>query len=230
MRVYDPDQPIVFIHVPKTAGLSVREVFDGWFGDGLIRHYFNEVQGGRPERESRFDLHSREHPVCVYGHFNRLRGFGVTDNYPDASQFVTILRDPFEMACSNYRFLRKVSAKWKDQSRVPKGGLAEYLMETAPNMLNHFPDVVTELNFREMIETRFVAIGLTERLNDSLSHIASILGFPYEPTRLGRLNTTEPEQGTSDLDALRAQYRARHPLEFELYDYVRQRAETLLPS
>ena len=67
MRRFDPDKPLIFIHVPKTAGISVREVFSGWFGAGLVRHYFDEVAGQPPQRDARFDRHSRTEPVCVYG-------------------------------------------------------------------------------------------------------------------------------------------------------------------
>ena len=225
MRPFDPDAPLVFIHVPKTAGASTREVFADWFGPGLIRHYFDEVAGRPPQRDERFAHHGRSAPVCVYGHFNRNRGFGVTDTYPDATQFVTLLRDPFEMACSGYFFTRKVGAIWKDRSRVPTGDLASHLDATAPNMLNHFPCVVTAENYREVIATHFVAIGVTERLGESLQRIATAIGRRFDPTRLPRLNATErpmerPVDGP-DLGGLRARYRARHPLEFAVYDHVR---------
>lgn len=232
MRRFEPDQPLVFIHVPKTAGISVRDVFSGWFGARLILHYYNEAAGRPPQRDPRFDRHSRAAPVCVYGHFNRNRAFGVTDTYPEATQFVTLLRDPFEMACSSYFFVRKVSAGWKDRSRVPQGDLATHLEEEPPNMLNHFPCVVTEANYREVIETQFVEIGVTERLAESLARIAAALGHDFDPARLGRLNVTDRDTAGLDLGALRARYRNRHPLEFAVYDHVRwlfDRRPALLP-
>ena len=232
MRPFDPDRPLVFIHVPKTAGNSVRAVFADWFGPGLIPHYYDEVAGRPPQRDPRFDSHSRAAPVCVHGHFNRNRAFGVADTYPEATQFVTLLRDPFEMACSSYFFTRKASAGWKDRSRVPQGDLPTHLEEAAPNMLNHFPCVVTEANYREVIETHFVGIGVTERLAESLARIAAALGRSFDPARLGRLNVTERDTAGLDLGALRMRYRDRHPLEFAVYDHVRwlfDRRPALLP-
>ena len=221
MRPFDPDKPLIFIHVPKTAGISVRDIFSGWFGSRLVHHYFDEAAGRPPQRDDRFDHHDRGAPVCVYGHFNRSRAFGVDDTYPDAAQFVTLLRDPFEMACSHYFYVRKVGANWKDRGRVPQSDLETHLDTMAPNMLNHFPRVVTKANYRELIETHFVEIGVTERLAESLARIAVALGQDFAPADLGRRNTTERDMAGLDIGALRARYRDRYPLEFAVYDHVR---------
>ena len=31
MRPYDPTEPLIFVHVPKCAGTTVRAVFRDWF-------------------------------------------------------------------------------------------------------------------------------------------------------------------------------------------------------
>ena len=64
MRDYDPTQPLIFVHVPKTAGISVRTIFKDWFADRLCLNYYNEVAGT---------------PPVIYGHFSRNRAFGVKD-------------------------------------------------------------------------------------------------------------------------------------------------------
>src|SRR5262249_32932794 len=153
---------------PKAAGLSVKAVFQKWYGDALLDHYFNEREASMPPRRDLASLHSAARPIAVYGHFNRRRGFGIEEYYPEVKQFVTILRDPFEAAISSYYFIRKDGAAWQDQSRVPKGDLRKFLMETPPNMLNHFPREVTKENFQEQIETYFVEIGVMEHLGESV--------------------------------------------------------------
>jgi len=231
MKSYDPHSPLIFIHVPKTAGSSVREVFKGWFGSGLIPHYFNEATASPPGRDPRFDCHSFNAPVCVYGHFNRNRGFGVTDDYPDAMQFVTILRDPFEMAVSHYFYTLRASENWKDRSRVPKDNLANHLRNASPNMLNHFPCAVTYENVWEVIESYFVEVGVTERLAESLQLIASALGkTSSSPSQIPRVNATERDTGNIDLAELRIEYRERFPLEFAVYDHVRWLIERRINS
>lgn len=220
---YDPDQPLIFIHVPKTAGRSVRDVFQGWFGAGLIRHYFDEPTGRMPEIHDIDARHSRAAPVCVYGHFNRDRGFGVEHSYPRARQFVTILRDPFDMVTSHYYFLRRTAGNWQDRSRMPGGSLAAYLETTRPNMLNHFPRPVTAENYRDIVEEFFVDIGCTEALVPSLTRIAHRLGQRFDPASLPHRNRSDRDDQDAAVQSLRALFRDRNPVECAVYDYARAR-------
>lgn len=182
MKAYDPSCPLVFIHVPKTAGSSVRRIFTQWFGERFVPHYFDEANGTPPQRSPLFDQHSPELPVCVYGHFNRKRGFGVQDNYPDARQFMTVLRDPFEMAISGYYFMRNTGAGWKDKSNLPDGELAA-----------------------------------------SLERFSVTLGCPFEAASLERRNAAKRDEQNEAVQGLRMQFRERHSLEFDVYDYARAR-------
>lgn len=223
MQKYDPTRPLIFIHVPKTAGRSVKTVFRQWFGKGMHEHYFNEELGQMPPRRDSSKLAGQ----VIFGHFNRLRGFGIEHYYPAVTQFVTILRDPFEMAVSTYFYLRKVAAGWKDPGRRPTATLESFVMSTPPNMLNHFPRPVTHENYRDQIDRWFIEVGITEWLPESLQRISEKLGVPPAGTI--------PRENVSLRDAecpsgLRAQYEARHPLEFEVYEYAKRRFRENRPS
>lgn len=150
-----------------------------------------------------------------------MRAFGVKDTYPDAIQFVTILRDPFEQACSAYFYMLNASARWKDRSRVPQGDLQAWLENSPPNMLNHFPEVVTKQNYRAIVERYFVEIGITEKLPETMSRIAGALARDFVPEQLGFLNETHRDVDGYNLGELRERFRDRYPLEFEVYDHAR---------
>jgi hypothetical protein len=218
MRKYDRALPLIFIHIPKTAGTSVRTIFSKWYSNALYEHYFNECTGSPPQKLDLAWLHSISRPVAVYGHFNRLRGAGVEDYYPEAKQFITILRDPFEMEISNYYFIRKVSTNWKDQSRVPKTDLRQHLMNSSPNMLNQFPRLVTRDNYQEQIEEFFIEVGIMERLSDSVQLIAEKLNMPFQRDWLPHIFATDRDQD-HPYD-LREEYIEKHPLEFDVYNYA----------
>jgi hypothetical protein len=214
---------LIFIHVPKAAGTSVKQVFERWFGTGLIEHYFDEQRHLRPAVLDLDRLHAKDAPVAVYGHFNRQRGFGVEHDYPGVGQFVTLLRDPYDAAISAYHYLRRSGHDWHDQSRVPKDSLYRFLLDTPPNILNHFPRIVTRDNFRELIEALFIEIGVMTHLSESVRRIAARLGMPFDDAMLPHANAT-PHAQAPDFD-LRGIYREMHPLEHEVYHYAASRFE-----
>ena len=221
MRDFDRNQPLIAIHIPKSAGTSTKAVFKSWFGRGFREHYFDEEKGRMPTRYALEEIHSPERPVVVYGHFNRLREFGVEDYYPQAEQFVTILRDPFELAVSRYFFTRRVAGNWKDQSRVPDKELSEHVLNVTPNLLNHFPRIVTRANYKELIEKYFIEIGIVEKLEESLHRIAKKLGMHFEPEMLGHLNATERTESIPT--EIRDRFVEKNELEYCVYDYIVER-------
>lgn len=221
MRPYDPEQPLIFIHVPKCGGRSVRELVRGWFGDHLVQHYASNRSKTLPVPQDLEQVHSPARPVCVYGHFNRARGFGVEDSYPQARQFVTILRDPFEQIISLYYWMRRPDVPWREQ--VPDWTLGTHIDRTQSEMLLHFPRVMTRDNFRDLIEEYFIEIGLLEELPRSLLRIADRLGQSVDPTTLQRLNATPRDAQYEDVEELRADFMARNQLEYDVYNHVRAR-------
>lgn len=218
MRNYDANLPLIVIHLPKTAGASIREVYKEWYSDGLLFHYFNEHTGEMPKRFDLDRMHSRERPIVVYGHFNRTRGFGVEHYYPNSEQFITILRDPFERAISGYFFVRKNSHNWKDQSRVPKDALRKHLINFKGSILNHFPCDIDIENYKEVIETQFIEIGTAEHLDESMLRISSKINKPYTRGSIKYLNATERDEEIPY--DLREEFEAQRPLEYAIYYYV----------
>ncbi len=221
MRKYDQNKPLIFIHIPKTAGTTAGVIFQKWFKKGYIQHYFNEQTGEMPIKYDLFGMCNFENPVVLYGHFNRLRDFGVEDYYPEVKQFITILRDPFEMAISSYFYMKKNSLNWKDQTRIPKNTLREYLLTTKLKMLNHFPREITAHNYKEIIAEYFIHIGITEYLDESMKSIASKLNCFYDSSMLDHCNQTERNQeachGLRDVYDI---FYENNQLELDVYNYV----------
>lgn len=220
MRTYDPRLPLFFLHLPKSGGISVREVFAGWFGEGLLLHYLDEATGALPVKHDLAALHTPLRPVTLYGHFNKARGLGIPQYYPEARQFVTILRDPLERALSMYFFLRKHGPAWKDTSRIPKDDMLTYLRSSPGRMVNHFPCDITLDNYREVIDTLFIEVGITEQLEASMARIARRLGRIYRPGSIRHLNVTERDRYAIP-EEVRQEFVASNPLEYAIYNHVR---------
>jgi len=210
MREYNPKEPLIAIHIPKTGGTSVRELFSEWFGSGLVAHY--KSKDGLPSRHDVKSMQSDSLPIVIYGHFNHLRNFGIAQYYPDVNQFVTIMRDPFERAVSRY-FYQKYHAKC-DRN------LEEVLMDCNPELsaLCHFPQIVTPENFKDVIESSFIEIGIMERMEESLRRISQKLGKNYTPLSINLLN--QSKRSSQIPYELRNEWERRNHLECLVYNYI----------
>ena len=218
MRTYDHSLPLIVIHVPKTGGTSVKTFFTEWFGEDLHCHYFDHQRGLMPRK---VDLHAMNQiagPPVVYGHFNRDRGFGVEDYYPDAKQFIAFLRDPFEQIVSGYFHVRRAGRAPACQSQFLQGGLRDFVMGTNASALSFFPRQVSMENYKDIIEEFFIEIGVTEYFEESMMRIARKIGQPYRPENVKRLNVSPRDQRVPD--ELREEFMEKRPLDYAVYHYV----------
>lgn len=219
MRAYDPELPLIGIHIPKAAGTSARFFFESWFSDGFLSHYPNEaLEPGEPHDLEA--LHSREKLVVLYGHFSIDRGYGIERNYPNAKQFTTILRDPLELSISLYHHVRKVFKQGRRKSLGRfSGSLEDFLTNNRCHMLNHFPRPVSEFNYRDLLEEYFIEIGIAEDLETSMMNIAASLDKRYDPALLGHHNATE--RSSPPAQNVREIFIENHGLEYEIYNYAK---------
>lgn len=206
------------IHIPKTAGISVKEIYKEWFGDNLLFHYLDGANNKLPKKHDIFEIHSIDNPVFVYGHFNRERNFGIEQYYPEVDQFITILREPFEIAVSGFFYVKKVNPNWREQLNLPSGGLTEFIEQLNLGLFNYFPCDVTSENYQKVIEENFVEVGVTEFLDESMIRISAKLGEEYIPGSLERLNTANRDQDVT-LE-VKKRFIERHKLEYDVYQYV----------
>lgn len=222
MQTYDPAKPLIFLHIPKTAGTTVRKAFFDWFGNGLLYHYYNEQEGCPPPRldlaKTAEDLGGE--PLCIFGHFNAARGLGVRSYYPEVHQFITFVRDPFETAVSTYFYVKSDPYRWAEpKTWILDVTLREFL-SSAPGgdgVSPFFPVTLTQDNYRDVLSAFFVHVGVTEHMRRSLDTIASKLGFP-SPAAEQFLNRSARDEAVPY--DLRDEFLSRRPLESAIYRYA----------
>ena len=219
MKAYDRKRPLIFIHVPKCGGTSFRSTMEGWFKGKFYRHYFNNKQGTLPKKQRlrKYLSGGFREGLCIYGHFNRHRGFGIDDYYPEVDQFITILRDPFEIAISAYFYMKKHEKDVWDKTRIPNDSLEEYLMKMTPNILNHFPFDLNMENYRDVLERYFIHVGITEDMQTTIRVIGKKLGMPPPSQQKVRNRTERPVDVPYHL---KKAFMERHPLEYALYRFA----------
>ena len=220
MIAYDAAKPLISLHAPKCAGQSFRPVLEQWYGNRFFIHYFQQNNAPPPR-------HPLKPGICIHGHFTRRLGFGVMDYYPEVDQFITVLRDPLEAALSNYFFWKtKARARQLKNGMITLGGEHDYgniddffRKRPGSNMLDFMPREMSRENYKEIIETQFVWIGLVENLQAHVDGLAEALGF--SAVMVERLNTANRDEELSS--GGRRDFIENNPREFEIYRYVRER-------
>lgn len=229
MKRYDPKKPLISIHIPKCGGTSFSEVLKRWFGRGYLEHYHDERRNKHPQRYNLFQDPYRKHfipNICIHGHFNNERGNGAERYYPAVDQYITIIRDPFELHLSAY-FFRKRREK-ENKGSVYWGGephpiiannwsLGDYLRECKKScLLSFFPPEISTENYRKILEERYIYIGLTKDLQGTVAGLANILGFPSLP--VSEKNISEREEPIPP--GAMEEFIENNRLEMSIYEYV----------
>ena len=229
---YDRNKPLAFIHIPKTAGSSLKEVLTQWFSDGLRSVYFNEKENRPPEKIELKDTAGRFLPdLCVIGHFNRSRNMGIEQCCPEIDQYVTFLRDPFEAHLSNYFYVRTLAK----ENRAFRNGKVHPIIEKNMSLrdflenykksffLDFLPAEIDENNFRDVLQEKFIFIGLVETYNESLIQMAKILEKRID--EFVHINKSERRESIADIEGYRQEFYRNNALVKSIYDFVKEKME-----
>jgi hypothetical protein len=219
MRNYEPNETLISLHVPKCAGQSFRLVLEKWYKENFYIHYFQQYN--RLPRK-----HDLKPGICIHGHFNRRKGFGTEDYYPMARQFITVLRDPLEMAISNYFFWKKRARKkqldlgvLKQESEDDYKNIDDFFVKRPKsNLLDFLPEGLNEENFKQFFEEKFVWIGVVDRLLEGVSILSERLGF--NKPDLHHINVSERDEELSS--SLAREFLSNNWFEFKIYSYVNE--------
>jgi hypothetical protein len=212
--------PLISMHVPKTGGTGLLVLLTDWFPDGRLMLHYASVTGPPP----RHDLHGS---VCIHGHFNTLRGFGVSDYYPRATQFIVFLREPFDRLLSvwfhvNESLRRGVTVPSLDDQPSFETWLhrrAEEEMEGRNDfgLLCQLSRLPGPLGGNAVLDDSFVFVGIMERYVESVAALAAVLGKP--PARTPCENVSAPT--VHDLECWRPFYKKHFVQEYVLYEEAR---------
>jgi len=224
MKQYDKEKPLISLHIPKCGGTSFLAVLKSWFSKNLYMHYFDEKRNNMPRRHNlKSGLFKRrfKKDICIHGHFNKKRGYGVKDYYPEVDQFITVLRDPFEMALSNYFFAKRQGNNRFRDGRVLRmedryRAVNDYLRNHKSYILYHFPDEMTMENYEEILEQRFVYIGVLEDIQTSVNILAKKLDFPEARVDWENISRRDEEV----LKETKEEFINNHHVEYAIYDFA----------
>ena len=234
------DATVVFLHIGKTAGSSIRRVLfrnvpqdrviwirqprerpHGFLGDHVMRDL------------AALDEDKRRHARLIVGHMY----FGVHELVPGASVYLTMLRDPVARAVSQYaHVLRRTNHRYHELVNSQGMGLGEYVTSGLATETDNSQtraivgDVDTPFGAcdadmlaqaKENIDRHFALVGLVERFDETLVQLQSTFG--WNRLRNVRANAAPRSQRPTVSNADRTAIENQNRLDMELYAYASQR-------
>lgn len=220
MKNYDRKTPLLSIHIPKCGGSSFTEALKEWYGSKLFFHYYDEKNNLMPKKvklKSWFNGHYKK-DVCIHGHFNHKRGFGIDDYYPEINQAITFLRDPIEIALSVFFYNQKLIKEGKNYRDGKKFEMTDDIDEFLENSNSYIklflPKELSIENIETTIDNYFVHIGIMEHYQKSMDILAEKLDKPK--VQIPHINISQRTQKPSE-DSIK-KFKSKCELEYLLYE------------
>ncbi|USN99796.1 MAG: sulfotransferase family 2 domain-containing protein [Phycisphaeraceae bacterium] len=218
-----PVRPILFLHLPKAAGTTLKSIIERVYGSDRVA--FLKAPRGEVEAFGARPVEERTAYDAVAGHMT----WGDVPIVPGA-HVITMLRDPIERLLSWFHYQQtNPNAKLHD-------AFAGLSFEDAvrrsifPGQYNQMTDRLRDPDVADAAGAvasarknlaSCAAFGLSERFAESVAHFGRVLRWPE--TEWSDLNVSEGRPRAGDLDrAILAHLRRACGPDYELYDFARR--------
>lgn len=220
---------VVFIHIPKTAGMTLKSIVTRQHHAGEFALLYKERIRQSVDAFVAVPADVRSRYRFVLGHV----GYGLHEFLPQPVTYATFLRDPIERIISYFYYvLRRPDHFLHETAR--KLGLRDFARsEATAKLTNGQTKYLAELDAQDAtaetlecakrhLEERFAVVGLMEQFDVSLLLLRRVAGWgmPW----YDRENVTRDRPRLSEIpnDALEAIVE-HNRLDLELYRWARER-------
>lgn len=226
---------LLFVHIPKAAGSSLGDVIHRQYPPGTIfqlhgRTWQDSVRDflALPEEE-------RRRYRVVAGHMD----FGLHEHLPVETAYLTMVRDPVERVISNYHYVLREPGHFLHDEVVGRGlDLRAYAeSRLAPQLENGQTRILAACNdlalrcseidlerAKRNLEERFVAVGVSERFDESILLFARALGWGRPLYRRANVTEGRPRRDAFDAETIDAIVE-RNLLDLELHRWCTERLD-----
>ena len=211
---------LVFIHINKTAGSTVRYILRSTFG---VNHC--EVEPWHaPWTDPPFSAQDLRRLRRLYPHLESIGGHRVT-GYVDLQEegtqlkYFTFMRDPLKTCASRFQY--NVQYRQKKNLVFEEWIQREWTRNHQTKMIAGVPDVNKAI---QIVQNKGIFVGLTERFDESMvllkALIASNLNISYKPVNVARNNTLA--EHLLSTESTRQMLIDANQADLELYGFVKK--------
>ena len=126
-----PSSPLIFLHLPKTAGVTLNTVIHRQYDPSQIY----EIYGNQPEKRAeaflRMPHEERMRCRCIAGHMR----YGVHTGLTPPWYYITVLREPVARLVSEYYYILQRPNHWFHRTVRDRGLALDTFAVHAPNII-----------------------------------------------------------------------------------------------
>ncbi|BBU69661.1 hypothetical protein [Fluviibacter phosphoraccumulans] len=211
-RQYNTLNPLVSLHIPKCAGQSFRvELEIACQGKYSLDYHYPDVGVFLP-------ANSNVARKIIHGHFVRWKDAAVEQVFPEADQFITIVRDPYDVCISAYFYGKDNLLPWAMSLSI-EDFLCWWLDQDEHNgpLLGALPSIES-FHLIEDYCNNFICIGAVDKLERFYSELGAILNVRFDPRVF--VNRSNHVGNVPDL---RKEFKRKFSLDYELFNFVAAR-------
>lgn len=209
---------LLFVHIPKTAGISLNNQLKGVFGGNRSIRFGNSSAVQKFRTLSTNELRKYSY---ITGHIplQQFRDKGI--DYPA----LTVIREPVDRLVSTYRYLQ--GSDHPDHKNLKFDGIEGFIDHVKSKQRSNWQN--TQCKFISgtgtcdasvrVIETDMIYVVPLPRFDDMIENLSRLLPQTLESVHLNKSKRAEDDR---DRDMIRAELESFFTEDFELYKIVTQ--------
>ena len=206
---------IAFVHIPKTAGVSVFDALQGWAGEEASMRF---VFGGAEDIAEYLALPSLDRFRLIAGHI----GYPVLSKRDLSGwDLVTVVRNPIDRFTSTYNYIR-TTLSHPAYGQMHRMSPIAFLRQLKPHELNQQCQMIggtpSAADAIHSIERHFSLVGMTDQLGPFVELLSARLQVSLHVGHHNKTRDPVPIDGHT-----RRLISAANSEDQLLYEYVRDR-------